>query len=74
MHHPAGLLWIRRPDRRHRIAEEKVPLASIAPTLLDMSSIPPPEYMTTPKLSGFSKLVCQSGFQSSLVPHRGDAS
>jgi hypothetical protein len=34
MHHSDGLLWIRRPDRRHVELQEKVSLRQIAPTLL----------------------------------------
>jgi hypothetical protein len=40
MHHPDGMLWIRKPNRRHRIYPTKVPLTSIAPTVLDLLSIP----------------------------------
>jgi len=45
MHHPHGMLWIRRPDKRHRIHEDRVPLTVIAPTILEMLGIPPPEFM-----------------------------
>ena len=34
MHHPLGMLWIRRPDKRHRIHEDRVPLTVIAPTMI----------------------------------------
>jgi len=52
MHHPDGLLWIRTPQRDHRVCEERVPLRSIAPTVLEMFGVSPPEYMTAPTLSG----------------------
>jgi hypothetical protein len=45
MHHPDGMLWIRFPSKEHRIQEEKVPLISVAPTLLDLFSVEAPEYM-----------------------------
>ena len=34
MHHPDGMLWIRGPDRTHRIHPDKVPLTMIAPLVL----------------------------------------
>jgi Type I phosphodiesterase / nucleotide pyrophosphatase len=45
MHHPDGILWIRHPGRSHQVHQERVPLASVAPTLLDMLGIEKPEYM-----------------------------
>jgi hypothetical protein len=45
MHHPDGMLWIRTPARRHVTHEHKVPLASVAPTILDLLSLPRPSYM-----------------------------
>jgi len=45
MHHPDGALWIRRPDRRGRVHAGKVPLTSIAPTVLKMFAVPPPSFM-----------------------------
>lgn len=44
-HHPDGLLWVRRPDRQHRVFEEKVSLRSIAPAILELFEVPRPEYM-----------------------------
>lgn len=44
MHHPDGMLWIRRPEKRHY--EPKVPLMAIAPTLLAMLSLPQPVSMS----------------------------
>jgi hypothetical protein len=45
MHHPDGILWIQRPDRKHRVHPEKVPLTAIAPLILDMFSVAKPESM-----------------------------
>ena len=52
MHHPDGVLWIRYPSKDHRVFEEKVPLVNVAPTLLDLFSIPAPEYMRGDSLLG----------------------
>jgi hypothetical protein len=51
MHHPDGFLWIRTPRREHRVIREKVPLRSVAPTVLEMFGVPRPTYMTAPSLS-----------------------
>jgi hypothetical protein len=54
MHHPDGMLWIRQPDRKHRLHREKIPLTAIAPMILNMFSVAAPEYMLTkvaPKVS-----------------------
>lgn len=51
MHHPDGFLWIRTPDRGHRVNREKVPLRSVAPTVLEMFGVPRPSYMSAPSLS-----------------------
>jgi len=45
MHHPDGILWIRDPARAHHVTEEKVPLTTIAPTVLDLFGVPVPEFM-----------------------------
>jgi hypothetical protein len=50
MHHPDGLLWIRNPDRAHRVHEEKIPLSAIAPTLLELFDVEPPAYMRGARL------------------------
>jgi predicted AlkP superfamily phosphohydrolase/phosphomutase len=39
-HHPDGMLWVRQPDRRHTIQEEKVSIRSIAPAILGLFDIP----------------------------------
>jgi hypothetical protein len=53
MHHPEGMLWIRTPERRHRIMDEPVALESIAPTLLALLAVPVPSHMRQPPLPGF---------------------
>jgi hypothetical protein len=45
MHHPDGMLWIRRPDRAHSQHADKVPLSAVAPTLLDLLGIGKPSTM-----------------------------
>jgi hypothetical protein len=45
MHHRHGMLWVHHPDKRHRIHEVRVPLTVIAPTILKMLRVPPPEFM-----------------------------
>jgi len=42
-HHPDGVLWIR--TSRHRVTENKVPLTTIAPTILTHFGLRPPRYM-----------------------------
>lgn len=44
MHHRDGLMWICN-GRPHRVCSEKVPLAAVAPTLLDMMGLVPPKHM-----------------------------
>ena len=45
MHHPDGMLWIRRPDKQHRVHRDKIPLTVIAPMILRMFGVTPPAYM-----------------------------
>jgi hypothetical protein len=47
-HHPDGMLWVRTPDRKHAVHEEKVSLRSIAPAVLEMFDVPIPSFMTCP--------------------------
>jgi hypothetical protein len=42
-HHHDGVLWVR--NGRHRVAEEKVPLTAVAPTILAHFGLRPPSYM-----------------------------
>jgi Type I phosphodiesterase / nucleotide pyrophosphatase len=39
-HHPDGMLWIRTPARRHRVATERVSLRRVAPTLAALAGLP----------------------------------
>jgi hypothetical protein len=50
MHHPDGLLWIRRPDRRHTVRPERVPLRAVAPTILSILGLPKPASMSAEPL------------------------
>jgi hypothetical protein len=45
MHHPEGLLWIRTPTRRHAVHRDRVPLVSLAPTVLELLGLPRPAHM-----------------------------
>jgi Type I phosphodiesterase / nucleotide pyrophosphatase len=45
MHHPDGLLWMRRPTAEHRLFEEPVELDLVAPTLLAELGIAAPPSM-----------------------------
>jgi hypothetical protein len=54
MHHPDGLLWIRRPTAEHRRFEDHVPLDLVAPTLLAELGIPAPDTMRRAALPGFT--------------------
>jgi hypothetical protein len=48
MHHPDGMLWIRTPARRHAVHTRHVPLAAVAPTILEHFGLPRPSYMSLP--------------------------
>jgi hypothetical protein len=50
MHHPDGILWIRYPNHTHRVHAGKVPLTSIAPTILDLFTVRLPAHMRGPSL------------------------
>jgi type I phosphodiesterase/nucleotide pyrophosphatase len=50
VHHPDGMLWIRQPDRRHVLNQERVPLTAVAPTILQTIGIQAPCVMKTPPL------------------------
>jgi hypothetical protein len=52
MHHPDGMLWVRLPDRSHSVTGEKVPLRSVAPTILRLLGLVPPESMKAEALLG----------------------
>jgi hypothetical protein len=61
MHHPDGMLWIRLPDRRHAVAEGKVSLAGIAPTVLQLLDVPIPTWMNGAPLITRSAAVRRTG-------------
>jgi hypothetical protein len=44
-HHQAGMLWIRRPDRRRQVHAEPVSIRSIAPTVMRLFGLPVPQHM-----------------------------
>jgi hypothetical protein len=44
-HHPDGMMWIRTPERRHTVTAEKVPLVSVAPTILQLAGVQVPAGM-----------------------------
>jgi hypothetical protein len=50
MHHGDGFLWLRLPNRDHRVAQEKVPLRSVAPTILKLLGLAPPASMSADPL------------------------
>jgi hypothetical protein len=50
-HHPDGMLWIRRPGRRHSVSTRKVSLRSVAPTILEMYGLSLPPAMTMGPIS-----------------------
>jgi hypothetical protein len=45
IHHTDGMMWIRTPGRRHAVHDDRVPLVSVAPTLLAMQGIESPAHM-----------------------------
>jgi hypothetical protein len=45
IHHPDGMLWIRTPARHHAVNDERVPLVSVAPTVLGMLGLDVPGHM-----------------------------
>ena len=42
MHHPDGILWIDRPGLAPKVHRDKVPLRSVAPTILGFYCVEPP--------------------------------
>lgn len=53
MHHSEGCLWIRDPlYPRHHRQPQRVPLKAVAPTLLSLMGIEPPEWMDAPLCGG----------------------
>ncbi|MBA2291438.1 MAG: alkaline phosphatase family protein [Gemmatimonadales bacterium] len=52
MHHPDGILWIRNESRHHYVHPEKIPLRSVAPTLLAMFGVDARAWMPGEVLGG----------------------
>ncbi|MBH8563678.1 hypothetical protein I8748_16015 [Nostoc sp. CENA67] len=50
MHHPDGILWIRKPNCQHSVHQEKVSLLAIAPTILELLDVPKADFMKTTAL------------------------
>jgi|RhiMethySRZTD1v2_1073278.scaffolds.fasta_scaffold00793_14 hypothetical protein len=48
MHHPDGIFWVRMPQVAPKRYSEKVTLSSVAPTLLNLLSLPPARHMGAP--------------------------
>lgn len=44
-HHGDGMLWIRTPERKHSRHEGRVPLTSVAPTVLNLLGVGAPDAM-----------------------------
>ena len=51
MHHPDGILWIRRPGIPPKLHQQKVSLRTVAPTVLTCLGVRPPDYMSGGVLS-----------------------
>jgi hypothetical protein len=45
IHHPIGVLWIRTASRQHHVEQQPVPLEAVAPTVLSLFDVRPPDYM-----------------------------
>lgn len=50
MHHPDGALWIRTPARQHRVHPDRVSLRTVAPTILMLMDLEPPDSMSAEPL------------------------
>jgi hypothetical protein len=61
MHHPHGILWIRRPDHRHAVCTEPVPLKAVAPTILQLLGVPVPPYMSASRLQESAAVLASAG-------------
>ena len=51
MHHPDGIFWIRTPEQRHEVHEERIPLRQVAPTVLRLMNCPKPDFMEMEELA-----------------------
>lgn len=56
-HHPDGALWIRSPRLAPTAIDERVPLQSVAPTLLALLGVPAPPTMTAPAIGSVAESV-----------------
>jgi hypothetical protein len=45
MHHPDGIFWVNRAASEQTVKEQRVPLEAVAPTLLSLMGIKPPDWM-----------------------------
>jgi hypothetical protein len=52
MHHPDGMLWIHQQGTKHRVHGRKIPLTTIAPTILDILNVPKPSFLQERSLLG----------------------
>jgi hypothetical protein len=52
MHHPDGILWIRKPTCQHSIHQDKVSLLAIAPTILDILNVTKPDFFVRSVTAG----------------------
>ena len=50
MHHPEGMLWLRDAQFPPAKYERRVPLEAVAPTILDLLSVPVPQHMHSASL------------------------
>lgn len=60
MHHPDGILWIRRPGQKPTAHETRVPLRSVAPTILQLLGIDPAGHMPAMPLFGQTPELARS--------------
>lgn len=54
MHDPKALFWVRQPDCKHLVAEKDLPLTAIAPTILSLAGISPPDSMKAQPIAELS--------------------
>ncbi len=54
-HHPDGMLWMRQPGRAHAVHGDPVSIRSIAPGVLDLLGVRPPDYMDCPSFVDHGK-------------------
>jgi hypothetical protein len=69
MHHPDGMLWIRHPARTHKVHQQRVPLLTVAPTILNLLAIDKPAYMRGTSLFCDPSGRASSGPDAELPDH-----